>query len=106
MKYRASRSFSCRWLGMCLGWLLAHAALTGMAWLDWTVDILGGAAALVGAVLAAVHHAELVAFGFTRRVGAKAADDPLVQAAGLVCRIHRWCGWRADREHPELPEAA
>lgn len=34
-----------------LGWLLAHAALTGMAWLDWTVDILGGAAALVGAVL-------------------------------------------------------
>ncbi|MEZ5202690.1 MAG: hypothetical protein R2742_15935 [Micropruina glycogenica] len=27
-----------------------------------------------------LHHAELVAFGFTRRVGAKAADDPLVQA--------------------------
>ncbi|MCW3157930.1 citramalate synthase [Micropruina sonneratiae] len=27
-----------------------------------------------------LHHAELVAFGFTRRVGATAADDPLVQA--------------------------
>ena len=33
-----------------------------------------------------LHHAELVAFGFTRRVGAKAADDPLV--LGALARMY------------------
>lgn len=32
-----------------LVWLLARAELSGMAWLDWTIDLLGGAAALVAA---------------------------------------------------------
>lgn len=33
-----------------LGWLLAHLALSGIAWLDWVVDLAGGAAALVAAI--------------------------------------------------------
>jgi uncharacterized protein involved in cysteine biosynthesis len=34
-----------------LGWLLANSAVTGIGWLEGLADILGGAAALVGAVL-------------------------------------------------------
>jgi len=33
-----------------VGWALSQAAITGIGWLDWIVDILGGAAALVAAI--------------------------------------------------------
>jgi uncharacterized protein involved in cysteine biosynthesis len=34
-----------------VGWALSQSAITGIGWLDWVVDLLGGAAALVAAIL-------------------------------------------------------
>lgn len=44
----ATALFAALWGGLV--WLLARAQLSGIGWIDWTIDILGGAAALVGAI--------------------------------------------------------
>lgn len=44
----ATALFAALWGGLV--WLLTRAQLSGIGWVDWTIDILGGAAALVGAI--------------------------------------------------------
>jgi CysZ protein len=44
----ATALFAALWGGLV--WLIARAEFSGIGWIDWTIDILGGAAALVGAI--------------------------------------------------------
>jgi uncharacterized protein involved in cysteine biosynthesis len=80
-----------------LVWLLARAELSGMAWLDWTIDLLGGAAALVAAIFLFVPATLAIVPLFLDQVAAavEARHYPgLPPARASTLREQLWAGIR------------